>query len=191
MWHIDQRQLGEVRPRLACLHTSQEAFFSIYSILLSKELKERRKHIFETHAKRLQDRKRWVKRQTGGKMVCLLFSEEPLKEVSGVGWELVVEGGGLHHKSGVPPWSGTCKSGERRTGTQPNDSSTVLYKYCCTGSARLLLLVAKKPRDTGVSPSERKVFNNPLIFFSPSQTCRWTTHYLLPLSGREAGRKGI
>lgn len=108
-----------------------------------------------------------------------------------VGWDLVVEGGGLHHKSGVPPRSGTCKSGERRMGTQPNDSSTVLYKYCCTGSARLLLLVAKKPRDTGVSPSERKVFNNPLIFFSPSQTCRWITHYLLPLSGREAGRKGI
>lgn len=63
------------------------------------------------------------------------------------------------------PEVGTCKSGERRVGTRPNDSSTALYKYSRAGSTRLLLLVAKKPRDNGVSPSRRKVFNSLLIGF--------------------------
>lgn len=134
----------------------------MYSTLLSKKLNEQRKHISETRTEELQDRARRVKRPTEGKMVCLLFSEG--SERGGVGasgggrWVCIINQAAL-------PGVGTCKSGERRMGTQPNDSSTVLYKYCCTGSARLLLPVAKKPRDTGVSPSGRKVFNNLLIFF--------------------------
>lgn len=43
------------------------------------------------------------------------------------------------------PKVGTCKSGKRRVGTRPNDSSTALYKYSGAGSTRLPLLVAKKP----------------------------------------------
>lgn len=63
------------------------------------------------------------------------------------------------------PKVGTCKSSGRRVGARPNDSSTALYKYSGVGSTRLLLLVAKKPWDTGVSPSWRKVFNSLLIVF--------------------------
>ncbi|KAK5852169.1 hypothetical protein PBY51_023661 [Eleginops maclovinus] len=43
------------------------------------------------------------------------------------------------------PKVGTCKSGEGRVGTRPNESSTALYKYSRAGSTRLQLLVAKQP----------------------------------------------
>jgi len=56
-----------------------------------------------------------------------------------------VKGGGGNINQAALPKVGTCKSGERRVGTPPNDSSTVLYKYCRAGSAGLLLLEAKKP----------------------------------------------
>lgn len=60
---------------------------------------------------------------------------------------------------------GTCKSGERRVGTRPNDSSPVVYKYSRAGSTRLLLLVAKKPGDNRVSRCSGKAFNSHLTVF--------------------------
>lgn len=59
----------------------------------------------------------------------------------GGGWE----GVGCIVNQAALPKVGTCKSGERRVGTRPNDSSTALYKYSGAGSTRLLLPVAKKP----------------------------------------------
>ncbi len=122
----------------ANLSASQEAL--PLHIPLTKELKEQRKHISKKHTKRrvgmkpsetANRRQRWC--------VCL-----SLKEVRGVGWELV-EGEGCIVNQAALPKVGTCKSGERRAGTRPNDSSTALYKYSHAGSARLLLPVSKKP----------------------------------------------
>lgn len=87
-------------------------------------------------------------------------------ERGGVGWELVVvEGEGCVVNQAALPKVGTCKSGEWRVGTRPNESSAALYKYSRAGSTRLLLLVAKKHWDTGVSPSWRRVFNSLLIIY--------------------------
>lgn len=148
MWHTNQ--LGKVRLRLVCLPLRKPF------LCMLKQLKEQRKHISKCKRERPNE-----------------WDSEPkarwsLKEVRGVGWELVEveeKGGRSIVNQAALLKVGTCKSGERRVGTRPNDSSTALYKYSRTGSTRLLLLVAKKPWDTGVSPSWRKVFNSLLIVF--------------------------
>lgn len=84
-----------------------------------------------------------MRQQAEGKMVCLLVSEG--SERGGVGAGVGGGGRGCIVNQTARPKVGTCKSGERRVGTRPNDSSTALYKYSRAGSARLLLLVAKKP----------------------------------------------
>ena len=106
--------------------------------------------------------------------MCLLVSEGSERGGVGARWwrwrggvvcVCVCGGRGCIVNQAALPEVGTCQSGERRVGTRPNDSSTALYKYSRAGSTRLLLLVAKKPRDNGVSPSRRKVFNSLLIVF--------------------------
>lgn len=162
MWHTNQQHLGKFRQRLICLPL-RKPFFYVYfwqrslksrgSIFLRSTRKTCRRQRPNKPSKTASQRQRWC--------VCL-----SLKEVRGVGWELVVEEGeGCIVNQAALPKVGTCKSGERRAGTRPNDSSTALYKYRRAGSTRLLLLVSKTPWDTGVSPSWRKVFNSLLIVF--------------------------
>lgn len=91
--------------------------------------------------------------QAEGKMVCL---QEPkgLGAGGGGGWVGGGGEGGARRKSRSPPqWRGTCKSGEGRVGTRPNDSSAELYKYSSAGSTRPLLLVAKESRINRASGS--------------------------------------
>lgn len=67
-----------------------------------------------------------------------------------MGWEPAGLEGERRKSSGPFPEQGTCKSGERRAGALPNDSSTALYKYRRAGSTTTRLLV--EPRDAGASP---------------------------------------
>lgn len=77
--------------------------------------------------------------------MCLLVSEGSERGGVGAGGGGGVGGRGCLVNQAALPKEGTCKSGERRVGTRPNDSSAALYKYSRAGSTRLLLLVAKKP----------------------------------------------
>lgn len=94
----------------AGLSASQEAF--PLHILLSKELKEQRKHI-STHERSAKERPRRMRQQAEGKMV----SEG--SERGGVGAGGGGGGGrgrGCIVNQAALPKVGTCKSGERKSG---------------------------------------------------------------------------
>lgn len=115
-----------------------------------------------------------MRQQAEGKMVCLLVSEG--SERGGVGWELmVVRGEGVHRKSSSSV--GTCKSGERRVGTRPNDSPTALYKYSRAGVDKAAATGGQEAlRQQGFLPHGGRSLIASLSFFNLAQTYRRTTH---------------
>lgn len=171
MWHTNQQHLGKVRLRLVCLPLRKPF---LYICFCQRSWKTRGSIILRQTKKKCRrerpNKTEWDSKPKARWCVC-----STLKEVRGVGWELlvvVVEGGGRGRivNQAALPKVGTCKSGEWRVGTRPNDSSTVLYKYSLRGRQGCCYWWPRSPETLGFLPLGGRSLIASLSFFNLTLT---------------------